>query len=288
MENNIKPRTRSNNILLMSIVALGSLLLIALTVMFLNINKVSKLSQEKVNLEKNIASLNDQVEIEINETNKQKEIIITLNDSLTNIVAANKEALRIKDVQIHSLRNKEKRMIDLQRELVELRKIEVEHERLQVRFDKLLAETLRKKKSVENLSEELKVLRDSVNSARYLVAHNITSLNKWNRWLWSDRYNVSVARRVNETHITFEIAGTPFTKQGTKVVYLNMVDPNGNLLYPIGDGFEYTAMEEINYTGNYIPLNFVVEHPEKLVPGTYSIQVYIDNELVRESEIDLE
>lgn len=286
MENNVKPS--SNKVLLIVIVTLGVLLLIALILMFLNMNKASKLSQEKVILENNVLTLNERVETEIAETQKQKEIIIFLNDSIAHIEAANQKQLQNKDVQIHTLKNREKRMVDIQREMEELRKIEVDHERLHVRFDKLLAEILMKKKCIDNLSAELQDLRDSINSAGYLAVYNITSLNKWERWLCADRYNVSLARRVNETHITLEIAGTPFTKHGQRVVYMNLIDPNGNLLYPNGEDFKYTAKEKINFTGDYIPLNFIVEHPEKLISGTYSIQFYIDNELVRESEIELE
>lgn len=246
------------------------------------------LTQEKEDLNNNIFTLNEQVVTQVAETQKHKDQILLLNDSIAIIIAHNANELRIKDGQIYSLKKGAKKVVELEKEVSELRKVEALHERLQNRYDKLLAETLRKKDEIKELSEKLNNLQDSVNNARYLYAYNITPLTKWNRWLCADRYNVSVARRVNETYVTFEIAGTPFTKQGIKTVYMNMIDPAGNLLNPLGEDFKYTQMQQINYTGNYIPLNFIVEHPQKLMPGTYTIQIFIDKELVRESSIVLE
>ena len=286
MEENVK--TRKSNVLMISVVSLGILLLIALAVMLLYVNKASKLSQDNGDLNNNILTLNGQIEQQIAQTQEHKDRIAFLNDSITNITALNTEQLRIKDGQIYSLRKNVKIVAELKKEMAELRKVEVEHEKLQNRYDKLLAETLRKKDNIKELSEQLKNLQDSINKSRFILAYNINPLTKWNRWLCADRYNVSIARRVNETYITFEIAGTPFTKQGKRVVYMRMLDPSGNLINPLGEEFKYTGMQEINYTGGYIPLNFLVEHPQKLVSGTYTIQIYIDKELVRESEIDLE
>lgn len=286
MEKNVK--TRKSNMLLISVVTLGTLLLIALVVMLLYIDKASKLSQQNGDLNSNVLILNEQIAQQKVQDQMYKSEIALLNDSITNITAAGKEQLRIKDVQIYSLRKGAKKIALLENELNELRKIEVDYEKLQNRYDKLLAETLRKKESIKTLSEQLKNLQDSIDMSRFLTAYNINPLTKWNRWLCADRYNVSVARRVNETHITFELAGTPFTKQGKRTVYMRMIDPAGNLINALGEEFKYTSRQEINYTGGYLPVYFFVEHQQKLLPGTYTIQIYIDQELVRESEIDLE
>jgi hypothetical protein len=45
-------------------------------------------------------------------------------------------------------------------------------------------------------------------------------------------------------------------------------------------------MQEIDYSGSYIPVEFIISNPEKLLPGTYTFQVYIGNELVRETYVD--
>jgi len=286
MEENVK--TRKSNVLMISVVSLGILFLIALAVMLLYVNKASKLSQDNGDLNTNILTLNGQIEQQIAQNQEHKDRIAFLNDSITTIKALNTEQLRVKDGQIYSLRKNTKKVTELEKEIAELRRIDVEHEKLQNRYDKLLAETLRKKENIKELSEQLLNLQDSVNKARFLHAYNINPLTKWNRWLCADRYNVSIARRVNETYITFEIAGTPFTKQGIRVVYMRMLDPSGNLINPIGEEFKYTGMQEINYTGDYVPVNFLVVYNEKLLPGSYTIQAFIDKEMVRETVVVLD
>lgn len=41
-------------------------------------------------------------------------------------------------------------------------------------------------------------------------------------------------------------------------------------------------MTEISYDGKYVPVEFTIDNPSRLYPGEYTIQVYIDKELVRE------
>lgn len=286
MEENV--RTRKSNALMISVVSLGILLLIALAVMLLYINKTSKLSQENGDLNNNIFTLNEQISQQVADKQASKDKILSLKDSIATISTANKEQIRIKDGQIYSLRKGAKKIAELEKELVELRKVEAENEKLQNRYDRLLTEDLRKKDHIVELSQRCKDLQDSINKARFLLAYNISPITKWNRWLCADRYNVSVAKRVNETYVTFELAGTPFTKQGKRIVYMRMLDPQGNIINPLGEEFKYTSMQEIDYTGGYVPVYFFVEHEKKLLPGTYSIQVFIDKELVREREIALD
>ncbi|MFA6770577.1 MAG: hypothetical protein WCR71_05330 [Bacteroidales bacterium] len=286
MEQNVK--ARKNNVLLISVVALGTLLLIALVVMLLYINKASKLSLENGDLSNNIYTLNEQVQEQTAQNQKCISEIALLNDSITDVTAAGKEQLRIKNELIYTLRTGAKNVAELEVEMAELRKVETEYETLQRRYDRLLTEDLRKKDHIVELSEKCQNLQDSINKARFLLAYNINPITKWNRWLCADRYNVSVAKRVDETYITFEIAGTPFTKQGKRIVHMRMLDPSGNIINPLGEEFKYTGIQEVDYTGGYLPIYFFVEHQQKLVPGTYLIQVFIDQEKVRDTEIVLE
>lgn len=137
---------------------------------------------------------------------------------------------------------------------------------------------------------------DSISMARPLRAYNINTLTKWNRWLWADRYNVDRARRVDETYITFEVAGTIFSPQGTRVVTLVVKDPAGKVLMGNGQEFEthetgesmpYTRQKQIDFTSDPVTVDFVVDHEEKLESGDYQLEVYIDGRLARTSSMSL-
>ena len=145
-----------------------------------------------------------------------------------------------------------------------------------------MAETLKKRDRINLLEDEISALKESIEQSRGLNAYNIVPITKWDRWICADRYNVDIARRVDQILVTLEIDGSPFSKPGKRSVYLNLIDPEGNLMYPQGDGFPYTQKTEISYDGKYVPVEFTIDNPSRLYPGEYTIQVYIDKELVRE------
>ncbi len=287
-----KERTKRSNTLLSSVVILGVLLLVSLAVMFLYINKHKKVNDDNITLQSQVAELNGKVADQTMQLNQCSEEIVILKDEIERTDEHHKAALKAKDNQIASLRSRSAQMTQLRERIAEYEEMEIEMEKLQNKFDMLYKEGKSKTDEINLLTEKLYNLQDSVEMSRTMFAYNIAPLTKWERWLWADRYNVSVARRVNETAITFEIAGTPFTLPGTRVVRLLMLDPYGNVMYPEGtftdtDGseIEYTQSEQVNYSGGYIPLSFTVSHPDKLAPGIYQIQIYIDGEHIRTSDV---
>jgi hypothetical protein len=285
MENN-KP-ARKSNIMMTAVVILGVLLLTSLVAMLLFINKSTKLENEKVVLSDNLVMVEGQLADQIQENNINRNEIAFLQDSIASITTSHEKALAAKDSRIFVLRKQgNKRIAELEKELETLKAVEDEYEKLQMRYDKLLAETLRKRDEIRVLNQRLSDLQDTVDMSKRLAVYNISTLTKWDRWLFADRYNVETARRVNEIYVNFEIDGSLFVNHGKRNVYLNLLDPQGNLLYPQGDDFQYTMMQEIYYSGDYIPMEFIISNSEKLRPGTYTFQVYIGGELVRETCVD--
>jgi hypothetical protein len=140
-------------------------------------------------------------------------------------------------------------------------------------------------------------LADSISAARPLRAYNINTLTKWDRWLCADRYNVDRARRVDETQVTFEVAGTVFSREGAREVHLVMVTPEGEVINQPGQTFTnretgeqeaYTQMRTINYAREPERISFTVQHDERLAPGVYQMQVFIDGRLARMGTMRLE
>ena len=269
--------------MMISVVALGILLLISLLVMLLYINKTGKLGSENANLTNELYAANERIA----ELQAQNDYNIIRADSLTNRIAAmeseHKDELEKKQRSITYLTaSGNKKVQELNKEIERLEKTEFEYEKLQNRYDRLLAETLKKRDRINLLEDEISALKESIEQSRGLNAYNIVPITKWDRWICADRYNVDIARRVDQILVTLEIDGSPFSKPGKRSVYLNLIDPEGNLMYPQGDGFPYTQKTEISYDGKYVPVEFTIDNPSRLYPGEYTIQVYIDKELVRE------
>ena len=272
-----------SNVMMISVVALGTLLLASLLVMLLYINKTGKLGSENANLTNELYAANEKVA----ELQAQNDHNIFRADSLTNRIAAmeseHKDELEKKQRSITYLTaSGNKKVQELNKEIERLEKTEFEYEKLQNRYDRLLAETLKKRDRINLLEDEISALKESIEQSRGLNAYNIVPITKWDRWICADRYNVDIARRVDQILVTLEIDGSPFSKPGKRSVYLNLIDPEGNLMYPQGDGFPYTQKTEISYDGKYVPVEFTIDNPSRLYPGEYTIQVYIDKELVRE------
>ncbi len=223
-----------------------------------------------------IARLNSKIE-EMKADHKQE--ISNKNDRISNLQSKVSENARLRD-RIEKYEN-------LQSELKNLRE---EHEDLSKKMNL-------KEEKIASLEENLEVIRDSINASRTLKAYNIVPLTKWEPWICADRYNVSKARRVDKTMISFEIAGNLFVKTGIRQVYLKMINPEGETMYPSDEKFEiqeteesdsYTKRAEIDYTGEIVPVEFIVEHPEKLESGDYVIEVYVDGKLVRTKLLTLQ
>ena len=207
------------------------------------------------------------------------------------------EQLQNRDAQISTLRSRTHQAEQMRKKIEEYKIMEGEFKELQEQYTALLSDQENLENEIEKINGELKVLRDSILISSRLNAYNISPLTKWERWLFADRYYVFRARRVNETAISFEIAGNDFTMPGNRMLYLNMLDPNGSVMYASSERFTiketgeespYTQKKKINYSGDNLPMNFIVSHPDRLEPGTYRIKVYIDGELIRTGEIRFE
>ncbi len=291
-----KERPKNDTMKAISIV-LGILLLLGLAGMTFYILRSGRLTEEKATLrsENQVLQANYQQVTAEKEQVEQK--ISDLREEKEQMQSGYEEQLRNRDVQVSGLRARTAEIVVLQSRIEELEQMLADYENLQELHTALLVQNEELEGQIEILSERFQMLQDSVEASPGLRVYNIRALTRWDRWLWADRYNVSRARRVDETVVTFEIGGDHFTTPGNRTIYLNLVDPLGIIMYPSAETFvvnesgepiPYTQMQEVNYTNDPIALEFSVQHPERLNPGTYRIMVYIDGELKRTREIVFE
>ena len=104
-----------------------------------------------------------------------------------------------------------------------------------------------------------------------------------------------IARRINQTQVSFEVPDNPFTEPGSKNIYLVLAGPDGNIILgersftPVGstEGSALTDSKSIDYKGMRTVFTFTVKHKDRPVPGTYTAAIYIEGVLSGEKEFTL-
>ncbi|MFO8002230.1 MAG: hypothetical protein R6U46_13375 [Marinilabilia sp.] len=279
------------------VIVLGILLVLALAAMIMYMVKGGNLKSEVQTLEEEKTTLQDEREQIQSERDASQQEITDLEARMEELKAEHEEELEERDNLVTSLRGRIQGVNELKEEIEAYKEMEAEYEELQDRHAELKSERDSLDQERRQMVEKFEVLKDSVKRSQDLNAYHISPLTKWERWLWADRYNISRAGRVDETTVSFEIGGTLFSETGERTVYLNMVNPEGEVMYPSGETFEkeetgeespYTRKKEIEYTGDDLPVNFTIEHENSLEPGTYQLEVYINGRMKKATTLELE
>lgn len=290
-------QNKSNKPLRIGLIVLAVLLLLSLVFMIIFLVRSGRVVTEKESLESDKQILMEEYQNMKTQRDESKEETADIKSQMERMRSDFEEELRSRNAQISGLRARANEVIELRKQVEEFKLMQADFERLQDVHDSLLLNYEELDGQYKVLTDQMQALQDSVDEVRGLSVYNIYPLTKWERWLWADRYNVSQARRVDQTDITFEIAGTPFAVAGDRTVYLTMLNPEGQVMYPsaetfmrtdTGEAIPYTQKQEIDFSGENVPVRFKVEHPENLDPGTYRIEVFVDGNLVRTKEINLE
>jgi uncharacterized protein YlxW (UPF0749 family) len=269
-------------------VVAGILLIIALTGWILFVLHSGRLTDEKEALSQDNASLEQHLQ-QLQETKAGLEAgIVDLQQEMDELATAHREEINQKDARIARLGRQAAEAESLRERIAGYEKMEKDYRKMQGQYTQLLSEWDDLDQKHKRVVAKLQKTQDSLDMVRGLQAYNVSALTRWDRWLWADRYHVSQANRVDETRITFEINANPLEPEGNRMVYLCMIGPGEQVLYPSGESFEiagsgdlqpYTQMKEVAYTGEAQQVRFGVDHPDRLAPGTYTIEIYIDGAL---------
>ena len=92
------------------------------------------------------------------------------------------------------------------------------------------------------------------------------------------------SKKVDRVKVAFKLAENPLTKQEVKTIYMRMLNPEGNVIndMALGSGvFDfggkqtvYTAKQNITYTNNNQPVEFIFDREQKYEKGTYGVELY--------------
>jgi len=133
----------------------------------------------------------------------------------------------------------------------------------------------------KTLQEEKKNLSQKINKAAMLEAMNlhVEGINKKGK-------DVSVKRKAEQLKISFTLSKNITSKRGNKNLYIRILRPDQILLVKSKDNlfkFEnlqipYSAMREVTYEGNELPVNIFWDNKGEnpFMDGNYTIDVFTD------------
>ncbi len=290
------------------LIVVAAVLLLSIVGNIIYMSRSGRLANEKEQLVSETEALQTEKTV-LNEAIEVKDGIIDERNEKLELLAEEHEALIAeKDARIAQLHRRATVNADDLEEQKELNdKLNEEFndkkEALEQQIETLTDEISALKQETDALAAAYEQLEAKGEEAARMNAYNINVLTKWDRWLCADRYNVSRARRVDETLIGFEVDGSVFTETGPKTIHMLMYDPRENLMDPADETFQavdkeggevlrseaaYTEMMEIEYAHEPVMLEFNIVHEDRLQAGPYRVEVYIDGRLTRTKVVSLD
>lgn len=145
-------------------------------------------------------------------------------------------------------------------------------------------------KQIDNLIVEKQIAEEKVSLASQLDAAAITLIAKNKRGKQENKI-----KNVTQFEINFTIVKNITTKTGEKIVYLRIVNPDGETLQKSEDdtfsyentSLEFSAKKYIEYTGEQQEVTMYWDVEEFLYAGTYNAYIFVDGVMIGEQNITL-
>ncbi len=151
---------------------------------------------------------------------------------------------------------------------------------------------------VANLREQTTELQGIVESASVLRAYNIQSTGIRQRG--SRQIETDKARRTDRVRVCFTLGENKLVEQGKKTFYIRIARPdNVVLIFDEGDEYsfthkgeklQYSIKRDIVYQGESMDLCVYWDKSGSdadAMSGTYSVNIYMDNEIIGQSTFEL-
>ncbi len=209
-----------------------------------------------------------------------------------------KNLINSKNVSIRDFENKIKGYeAALSAKDAEIAKLRAENAQLTTEVKTLGSENTTLKSDVATLKTDKKALSDSVYSttvrnrelsekvtlAAALKAVNISvnAINSRGKEREGGEYK---AKRVDKVKVSFKLAENPLTKQENKVIYMRILDPQGNCISDMATGsgafsfggkeMIYTTKQNVMYDNSGQNIDFVYSRGASYSKGRYAIELY--------------
>ncbi len=234
-------------------------------------------------------------------SSKTKELLIT-NTKLDSISAQlerdKKNLVNSKNVSIKSYEDKIKGYeAALSAKDVEIAKLREENAVLTTEVKTLGNENSNLKTNVSTLKTDKQALADSVYAttvknralaekvtlaaALKAINVNVNAINSRGKEREGGEYK---AKRVEKVKISFKLLENPLTKKEDKVIYMRMLDPQGNCISDMATGsgafmfggneMVYTAKQSVSYDNTGQNVDFIYSRGANYAKGKYAISLY--------------
>ncbi len=294
LQKKIKAKDLRNNI----IVAVLSVILVALGVLYFMQNREHQEIVRELNTEK------DAIQNELNTLVERYDSLETENDTINDqlVLAQSKvkdlllEIEQTKKVSLERINSYQKQVTTL-REI--MRDFVVQIDSLNRRNQELLAENLEVKEQFrrvetekQQLSEEKQRLEQNLQRAAVLQVREMTveALNRRDR-------ETRFANRAERIRIYFIISENVTARRGTKNIYARIMRPDQLLMSKSADNLfqfedlriQYSAMREVVYEGHDLPVAIFWDNTNEpeLMPGAYTVDLFADGHNIGTTTFEL-
>jgi len=213
--------------------------------------------------------------------------IAELDDAIKKLKSGNAVNMKKLNAQIDGYK---KELMVKEEEIVQLRK---ERDAAIASNDTLKQEKAVMKDSIVALETVRTDLQQKYELASVLRADNITVtvINLKGKELSEDEYKV---KSIDNLKVSFTLGDNKVAPKSKKVIYLQVVEPNGATLFDssTGGGFfktsegkeiAFTAKQTIDFTNTKQPVTFVYKKGSEYKVGTYTIKIWQDGNFIGET-----
>lgn len=163
------------------------------------------------------------------------------------------------------------------------------------RLDKTSAELSETQGERDKLRQQQEQSEELLVKGARLNAFNFNSVGLRYR-INGNTHDVNRARRVDVLSSTFSIGANTIAKKGNKMIYMQIIDPNGKVIYRspsnvinvAGSEIIFTSSREINYQGQQIDVNIVYNlQGDEIDSGNYTVKIFADGAMIGKDSFTL-
>lgn len=199
-------------------------------------------------------------------------------------------ALSAKDVEIAKLREENAQLT------TEVKTLGSENTTLKTNVSTLKSDKQALADSVYATTVKNRELAEKVTLAAALKAINVTvnAINSRGKERDGGEYK---AKRVEKVKISFKLSENPLTKREEKVIYMRLLDPQGNVISDMATGsgsfmfggkeMVYTAKQSISYDNTGQNVDFIYSRGANYTKGKYAIELFSEGFSIGRGSFDV-
>ncbi len=263
-------------------------------------------------MKKEMAAMNDALSGYIDNTTKNlkhdfKEMLSTYDElmkkdaSKSDSLQAQKDSINVLLAQLEDNRNRsfyeinklKKRNSTLReimnRYLVTIDSLHTLNVNLSTQLDETNSTLDQTQSERDRLKEQNEKNAELLTKGAKLNAFNFNSESLRYKRLGDGTKEVNKANRAEVISSTFSIGANKIAQTGNKMIYMQIIDPNGQVFYKrpndvtqvAGSEILYSGKREINYQGQIIDMTIVYNLEGKEIPsGNYIVKIFADGALI--------